>query len=164
MFKSLSIKEEKQLLNTINICLIEPHSRLLDIQSNDRHNVYFYPKECFNDGIIVFTCFHIITNKSFILHSIEVYKDSDNLYDLDEEVIYSLIPLLIKFSIELAVLDGKDEVILKSGIPHFADHLVDNKFRIYKRIERSSSERFSIIIKGVKNTKLEDIIHETSTH
>ena len=164
MFKSLSIKEERQLLDTVKICLVEPHSRLLDIQNNDRHNVYFYPKECFNDGIIVFTCFHIITSKSFILHSIEVYGDSDDLYGLDEEVIYSLIPLLIKFSIELAVLAGKDEVILKSGIPHFADHLVDNKFRIYKRVERRSSGCFSIIIKGVKNTKLENIIHETSTY
>ena len=164
MFKSISIKEERQLLNTVKICIVEPHSRLLDGQKNDWRNIYFYPKDCFNDGIIVFTCFHIITSKSFILHSIEVYEDSDNLYGLDEEVIYSLIPLLIKFSIELAVLAGKDEVILKSGIPHFADHLVDNKFRIYKRVERRSSGCFSIIIKGVKNTKLENIIHEASTH
>ena len=161
MFKSLSIEEEKQLLDTVKICLIEPHSRLLDVQNNDRHNIYFYPKNCFNNGIIVFTCLNIVTSKSFILHSIEVCEDSNDLYGLDEEVIYSLIPLFIRFSVDLAVLNGKDEVILKSGMPHFADHLVDNKFRIYKRIERSSSGCFSIIVKGVKNTKLENIIHET---
>lgn len=162
MFKPISIKEEKLLLNTTKICLIEPHSPLLNTQSNDRYSIYFYPKTCFSEGIIVFTCFYIITNKSLILHSIETCEDSDNLYDLDEEVVYSLIPLFIKFSVELAISAKKDEVILKSGIPHFADHLVDNKFRIYKRIERSSSGCFSIIIKGVKNIKLENIIHETS--
>jgi len=164
MFKPLSIKEEKQLLDTVNICLVEPHSRLLATQDNDRYRVYFYPKSCFSEGIVVFDCFHIITNKSFVLYSIELCENSDDLYGLDEEIIYSLIPLFIEFSVELAVLAGKDEVILKSGIQHFADHLVDKRFRIYKRIEKSSSGCFSIIIKGVKNTKLENIIHETSTH
>ena len=164
MFKSLSIKEEKQLLDTTNICLVEPYSKLLEIQGSDRHRVYFYPKTSFSEGIVIFDCFHIITNKSFILHSIEVCENSDGLYDLDEEVIYSLIPLFIEFSVKSAVLAGKDEVVLKSGMPHFADHLVDKKFRIYKRIERGLSGCLGIIIKGVKNIKLENIIHETSTY
>lgn len=164
MFKSLSIKEEKQLSATTKISIVRPHSKVLGMQNDDRHKIYFYPKDCFSEGIVVFTCFHLITNDSFIFYSIEIYESSDDLYGLDEEVIYSLIPLFIKFSIESAILARKNIVILKSGMQHFADHLVENKFRIYKRIERSSSGCFNIVIKGVKNIELENSTHEIITY
>ena len=164
MFRSISIEEENLLLKTIRICMVGPRCVLLNERKKDRHSIYFYPNDNYDNGIIVFDCFKYITNDSYILDSIELCEDSDDLYGLDEEVVYSLIPLLINFSIESAVLAKKDEVILKSGLTHFADHLVDNKFRIYKRIERTTLGQFNMSIKGVKNIKKESIVHETSTY
>lgn len=151
MFKQIDIQEELLLAKTMKLCLVSFNP---EIKSDYNCGVYFYCDNRFKDGMTIFKCAHVLTKNSFILDLIELDKKSVDLYDLDEQVIYSLIPLLIRFSVELAVLSKKNKVILKSSLCHFADHLVDNGFNICKRIIRNSENKsFSIAIKGTKNIK-----------
>jgi hypothetical protein len=145
MFKLISEEEELLLQNTIKVCLIEPKL------GNNHHHIYFYPVIDFNEGMIVFRCHHILTYNSLMLDMIELYEPLPNLNDIDEQVLYSLIPFLIKAAVEWAKLNKKNVTILKSNLPHFADHLIDQGFTLHNRINRNLQGLIlSPIVKGVK--------------
>jgi hypothetical protein len=146
MFKSINIKEEKLLQETLKLCLIEPNYALskavLYPSRNNKnnfykHHIYCYPVVDFSEGITVFKCNHILTHNSLILDTIELCgtpTDSGWVDDIDEQVVYSLIPFVIKSAIEWTKLNKKNVTVLKSSLPHFADHLIDQGFTLHNRI------------------------------
>ena len=140
MFKLIDRKEEKLLQDTVRVCLIEPKS------GDNYHHIYFYPAVDFNEGMTVFRCYHILTHNGLTLDAIDLYNDS-----IDEQILYSLIPFLLESAIEWTKLNKKNVTILKSNLPHFADHLVDQGFTLYNRaVRKSQNSTLSPIIKGVK--------------
>lgn len=161
MFRLINKKEEDLILKTIKICILKSGDRISDTVNADRHNIYFYQENFFKDGMTVFNCTQNVTASSFILDSIRTCEDSAIPYDIDEEIVYALIPLLIKFSVKLATLAKKEKVILESNIPHFAEHLVDNRFNIY-RVYKGLPGDSDITIRGIKTIKSEIITHGTS--
>lgn len=145
MFKLIDKKEEELLQNTVKVCLIEPKL------GNSYHHIYFYPIVNFNEGMTVFRCHRILTPNSLILTTIELYDSPINPNDIDEQVLYSLMPFLIEAAIEWTRLNKKSVTVLKSSLPHFADHLIDQGFTLYN--QNSQNLTLNPIVKGVKNLR-----------
>lgn len=161
MFRLISKKEEDLISETIRICMLKSGDETLDTANANRHNIYFYQENFFKEGMTVFNCTQNVTASSFILDSIRTCVDSAIPYDIDEEVVYALIPLFIRFSVKLAILAKKEKIILESNISHFAEHLIDNGFNIY-RIHEGLPGDSDTTIRGIKTIKSGIITHGTS--